>query len=257
MLFLLTLATLPCYAAAGLIKVRQTGCEKTYETFSNKLKMCNAETKEMEEQAGEDLDKLQARIDYNDCRIKELNAEWQTVSDDFRKDNPYLEPSFMLKATKRKKGNLRPRHPRSLLVGTSNSSLSQQPSNDHILSATEQSPPPVDDPVNDDYYYGDQGPVKDPECACFLDDHCECVAGCRNLCDHCKVQYKGTKDRLYQQWQDKQARIKRQEGHIYSLEENIRRSRIEDPQKDYDRDGARMKDKYRVSECGGETHVVR
>lgn len=330
--FWLTLVTLVCSAAAGLIKVRSdvqpngTGsllppigladpsnvsvqrpvfakslqididdpyycvvmikdCEKQFATQSIRLDHCLAQTKKMEAEAQIEFDKLDAKIAYQDCRIKELNAEWQTVSDELRTGNPYLEPSFMLKAAKRKKGNLPPRHPRSLLVDTSNasqkpakdtsnasntsnasqhiqhiakgSSQSQKPNNDHILSATEQSPPPVDDPLDDEYYYGDQGPVKDPECACFLDDHCQCVAGCRNLCDSCRVQYKSTKGALYQKWKDKVARIRWQEGRIHALEENIKRARIADPQKDYDRDGANMKDKYRVSECGGKTHVVR
>eukprot|EP00746_Dinoflagellata_sp_MGD_P089251 gnl/MRDRNA2_/MRDRNA2_35243_c0_seq1.p1 gnl/MRDRNA2_/MRDRNA2_35243_c0~~gnl/MRDRNA2_/MRDRNA2_35243_c0_seq1.p1 ORF type:complete len:234 (-),score=22.87 gnl/MRDRNA2_/MRDRNA2_35243_c0_seq1:10-711(-) len=233
MLFLLTLATLPCYAAAGLIKVRQTGCEKTYETFSNKLKMCNAETKEMEEQAGEDLDKLQARIDYNDCRIKELNEEWEEVRDDFRTGNPYLRPSLLSVN-------------RSHVVTPTWS----QPAS-HVL---ESGGPIGGDPLDDEYYYGDQGPVEDPECVCFLDNQCECVPHCRNLFNSCAARYKSTRHNLYQRWKRAKKRIRYQESRIYSLEENIRRTRAADPELDTD---GRVEGKYRVSRCGGKPHVVR
>lgn len=199
--------------------------------------MCNAEIKKMESEADKDFKRMEAHMDYNDCRIKELNKEWEQVRDEFRTGNRYLRPQL-------------------LLAGTSNgnSSDSLVVDDGDALSLLEQTPPPYGDPADDSYYYDDQGPVKDPECVCFLDDQCDCVAHCRNLFASCKARYKSTRLNLFQKWKRYKKRIRYQQARIYSLEENIRRTRAADPEKDTD---GKVEHDYRVSECGGKAHVVR
>lgn len=237
---LILIALLACTQGLRGVK-RKKGCEKTYHTFSEKLKMCNAETKEMEEEADVDIGKLEAQIEYNDCRIDELEEEWEVVRDEFRTGNPYLEPSFVAQPSNKSD---------SVVKGDGSSSLIQEPP---CRRAGDKDCVRYEDPL-DEYYYSDTSPVEDPECVCFLDDQCECVAHCRNLLQSCIARYKSTRLHLYEKWKNAKRRIRYQEGRIYSLEENIRRTRAADPEKDTD---GKVEGKYRVSRCGGKPHVVR
>lgn len=203
--------------------------------------MCNAEIKKMETEAAKDIEPLEAEQKYNDCRIKELNKEWEQVRDEFRTGNEYLKPQFL---QLKQKTNKTSDDPTSVALGD-NLAMSE------VVQT--QTPPPYGDPV-DDYYYSDTGPVEDPECVCFLDDQCKCVPHCRNLFNSCAARYKSTRNSLYQRWKNAKKRVAYQRNRIHSLEENIRRTRAADPEKDTD---GYVEDKYRVSRCGGKPHVVR
>lgn len=245
--------------AAGFESVQlKKGCEKTYATFSKRLDMCNAETKEMETEANAEFVKMDKRIEYNQCRIKELDKEWEQVRDEFRTGNEYLRPQLFLQ----RGGSLEFLQVNSSVDPAAH--LAESPDwldDDHALSAGEPGDGAKErletekyvDPL-DEYYYSDHSPVEDPKCVCYLDDQCDCVDHCINLFNSCAARYKSTRLSLYETWKRKRARIKYTQQRIDSLEENIRRTRAADPEKDTD---GWTEHKYRVSHCGGKAHVVR
>lgn len=207
------------------------GCEKTFHTFSERLKICNAENRGVRSQANADIEKLKARIEYNDCRIKELKKEWAEVSDEFRTGNRYLRSSLLA-------------HPSNASVPSANQG--------GVPSAPmQQNLPPHESPV-DEYYYSDRSPAKDPGCACVLDDQCECVAHCRNMVQSCMARFQSMNNKLYERWKSAKRRIRYQEGRTFASGENIRRTRAADPEKDTD---GKIEHKYRVSRCGGKPHL--
>jgi len=196
--------------------VRHKGCEKTFATWKRKLEMCNADIKKMESEAEAEISVLEARIDYNDCRIEELNEEWGEVNDEMYTGNPDLHDSLLL--------SMPSNHSQSLVVNE-----------ESLLLAKRSSPPPYDDPLEHEYYYGDQGPVADPECVCVKGiDQCDCVVTCRNLFNSCAARYKSTRLHLYQRWKKAKKRIAWQEARINSLEQGIMRTRAADEAKDTD-----------------------
>lgn len=221
-------------------------CKARFNHYKKFLDECNKETKKLEKGADRDIDRLKKRYSYQQCYLKELNKEWATVKHKFRTGNKYLRPQLFLQVQSNE----------SLAVDGPSAGSSEWNPDD---SAHEVVDFGSGDPDYDhEYYYGDQGPVPDPECVCHLKNKCKCIRSCQLLAQSCKARFKSTRVDKFHTWKRYKRMVGQQSQRIRAMEENIRRTRAANCKIRPDEcEPPKVMDASRTSKCSGEVRIVR